>query len=99
MFGDMSTSTYFDHGVYIELKPNELPKFTNIVYPLDGWTWMWLAIAFGVTALALHLIHLSEYQSHHQVLKIIFTSNSYFLYLKCYYTGSLSPSFYKCHME
>ncbi len=88
MFGDMSTSTYFDHGVYIELKPKESPKFTNIVYPLDVWTWMWLAIAFGVTALALHLIHLYEYQSRHVVMKTIFTTYSIIIpvYLTFYYT-------------
>ncbi len=68
MFGDMSTNTYFDSGVYIELKPNESPKFTNIVYPLDGWTWMCLAIALGATAFALHLTHTYEYKSDHLVI-------------------------------
>ncbi len=75
MFGDMSANTYFDYGVYMELKPKESPKFTNIVYPLDGWTWMWLAIAFSVTALALHVIHTYEFKSNHLVI----TSNKAFL--------------------
>ncbi len=67
-FGDLSTNTYFDFGVYMELKPKESPKITNIVYPLDGWTWMWFAIAFGATALALYSVHKYEYKSDHLVM-------------------------------
>ncbi len=79
MFGDVSIDTYYDYGVYIELKPKEMPKFTNIVYPLDGWTWMCLAITFVVTVLALQVINSYEKVSDHLVMSHLASYNIIFL--------------------
>lgn len=62
-YGDMSASTYYDYSIFIEGKPRETPKYANIVNPLDGRTWMWLAISLLSVIAVLYLVSLIERNS------------------------------------
>ncbi len=59
-FGDISVTTFFDFDIFVELKPKELPKFSNIVRPLDQWTWTCLLIALATVSLVIYVVQLVD---------------------------------------
>ncbi len=55
-FGSMTRAYYYHRYGFMERKPLQKPNFTNIVYPLDAYTWTMLLVAFLSVSLALWII-------------------------------------------
>ncbi len=55
-FGESSKTTFTYHDIFMELKPKEVPKYTNIMYPFDMWTWAALAMSFATFAATMYAV-------------------------------------------
>ncbi len=53
--GTLSHSDHSHSYIYIELKPNEKPRFTNIIFPFDKTTWIMTMASFLALSLTLWL--------------------------------------------
>ncbi len=55
-FGSMTKRVYSHVYSYMERKPLQRPNFTNIVYPLDVYTYMLLSVAYITVSLVLWIL-------------------------------------------